>query len=1178
MAGENLNYNLNIGISQAEQSLGKISQQINKLGDKSKANSGIVNQRDLVSMSKGLQDAVNQVNALQGQFGKLQSSSPFKNKLGIQIAKANLEEYRKEVNRVVSDANRALAGTSVKPNKQFQSNYHAIGAPKQNNYERIFSDSDSFSKAMASQRQQIRSEQRQALNMAEKANRGYINGADMGRIQSAGKNLQHHRQLQDDLISQQGERKTRLMAIDKQLGSMPASDANTPKYKGLVEESTRLQKEYQDLGKTIGDLNKSFDVLARLSSSKENIQAVTPRRGSMASIAYDRAPSLAMGIVGVTAGVVANDYSKGGQIKQQEAGDFRSIGTGTGSFDYVGTRRRAERAGYGYGMTGSDMLSTENAFMTGTGIRNESSLIDAAKSTALLSRSTGQSMQDASSLTANYAVGTNGASANSLRQFQEIFVGGLKQSGMVGQSKEQLTAMTSLLGAVSQNRGSLTANEANQFASMQSLLGKSGDKSMQGQQGAQMLSSLDAGIRSSGDNPAYMTAMQMYNPRKYNGTMAGYLNMQVASQQGLTNKDNVGAWNAMGRMAGFQNMTKEQREAGYSGLAKRMWGTNLNMQQAGYLDKISNNGQLSKALSSSQMKHLRSLGTTEEQRNLKGYNSTQDSKEQKYNAALQQTQTRMNDLGAGVKALIAPVYMATGGFGTLIRATGALVAAFGSAAASMGLAGGIKDAATIGSTAEARGMSRSAVLAERYRNSKFGKSKLGQKLSGYATEAKGSFDEASGKSSSANASSETNQGRNSVPDEESTKENVAKDTAVNNKSTNTLSRGMQDSATLGASLRNPNSTSSKAYSIINPKTGQPFVYKGNVKNASEQTPRNVSSIINPKTGKPFPRQSHSMDSQVNSKENLGESATNDVKAKGFRGRLGEYASTVSRKSGGFLGKVANKASGLTSKVTESKVGGGLLKTAGTVGKVADRAMPWLAAGLGAFDTYSQYQTDKQNKVSTKTRRSDVGQGLGSTAGGIAGATLGSFLGPLGMIAGSAIGGWAGGKLGGWLGGATAGSGESNKSSKKKESSVHRKEEDSLSTKEQAAQKQRARNIKDDKSVADEYMRLYTGPYKNKVNGGRTQERESSDDSSSDSPGKGSILDTKAVNLLKATSSNLASQSANGSGGTLQVVVSGTVNHQGTVTDMSQVEASTTAVGNIPIDLLSKINPNETVRR
>lgn len=225
-----------------------------------------------------------------------------------------------------------------------------------------------------------------------------------------------------------------------------------------------------------------------------------------------------------------------------------------------------------------------------------------------------------------------------------------------------------------------------------------------------------------------------------------------------------------------------------------------------------------------------------------------------------------------------------------------------------------------------------------------------------------------------------------------------------------------------------------------------------------------------------------------------------------------------------------KATKLTSAVANnskfnafrSTTTGLLERGSNALGKVAPYA-------YGAYEGY-QAITDKENR----------GQHIGKGIGSIAGTAIGSLFGLPGMV----IGGMAGDAIGSGVGSLF-------------DNKAVDKDDQSNTNKKSAIEKQREKNIKDDTTLTDKQLRALN---KN-LNGGSGSTGSRSSTTGTSPYDKALSEQGKSKKESKSSSST--------------VVVSGTINHTGSVADTSQLQANTQSALN---NLLSVPNANEQTRK
>ena len=259
------------------------------------------------------------------------------------------------------------------------------------------------------------------------------------------------------------------------------------------------------------------------------------------------------------------------------------------------------------------------------------------------------------------------------------------------------------------------------------------------------------------------------------------------------------------------------------------------------------------------------------------------------------------------------------------------------------------------------------------------------------------------------------------------------------------------------------------------------------------------------------------------------------------GKVGNYLRNtkvgqgVSGAATSFLG--SNLVTGTTAKATKLSNAVANSSKLNAIRGFTTNALERGSSALGriapyAYGAYEGYQaiTDKQN------RGSHIGGGIGS----IAGTALGSFFGgPIGTV----LGGMAGDAIGSGIGSLF-------------DNKTIDKDDQAMTNKKSAIEKQREKNIKDDSTLTDKQLRALN---KN-LNGSSNSGTRSS--TTGTSPYDKALSDQAKTKKEAKSSSNT-------------VVVSGTINHTGSVADASQLQANTQNALN---NLLSVPNANEQTRK
>ena len=456
-------------------------------------------------------------------------------------------------------------------------------------------------------------------------------GDELGGFDETGKSAKRASQEQqrDEFLAQGQDYTSRRQALESK-SNLSADDKN---------ELGMLKNEIENNDKLVRSIKSEIDMTARLEkefvklkNAEGDIKEVTPsRRSAFATYA----------MVGAVRGMSTN----GQQILAAQQADTRAISASSGQYNSYQVRKQAESAGLPYGISGSEMLANESAFIQGAGNNGEADRTLAGERTGILSRLTGATAEDSRSLTSSYAQNVNGASGQGLQQFQQVFEGAMSKSDMTKYGASQVKALDTLISTVARNNGgSLSQAQAEDLARTQGQLAASGDKALMGENGANTLSTIDSSIRNGGQNQFLRTAFLMSNPERYGNGIEGWANMQGDMQKGATPEN-------LQRLFG----KNAQRKNGFGGISSKAYnqimGQNLDItgEKAGKIaDALAKNG--GKQLSKKQMKDI---GVTYEDGQYKEYSDSSDGKNDRNAASTEQASARLGQWSQAIKTNIA---------------------------------------------------------------------------------------------------------------------------------------------------------------------------------------------------------------------------------------------------------------------------------------------------------------------------------------------------------------------------------------------------------------------------------------------------------------------------------------------------------------------------------------------
>lgn len=270
------------------------------------------------------------------------------------------------------------------------------------------------------------------------------------------------------------------------------------------------------------------------------------------------------------------------------------------------------------------------------------------------------------------------------------------------------------------------------------------------------------------------------------------------------------------------------------------------------------------------------------------------------------------------------------------------------------------------------------------------------------------------------------------------------------------------------------------------------------------------------------------------------------------GRMARTLSTVDRGINATVGT----ASKIGNAVTATKIGGAVVNGASKVGGTLAKGVGMfgkLAPGLSLLGNALDIGTNVTNmfdpKATAQSRNSGrggmVGMGIGGTIGGL----IGSVVPGAGTVVGASIGASLGNIVGNGIGGLFKGKNSSTTSN-----------ESALADKRLQAEKLRQQNIKNDDAVVDKWGRVKS-PFET-FKGGTTKTKSAD---SSTSPFEASSGSAEGGKKGKGSTSDV------------NIVVSGTIKHEGKVDTAEDLSASISGDTGIPANLFSILGANETAR-
>ncbi|AOZ62351.1 tail lysin 1 [Bacillus phage SBP8a] len=445
---------------------------------------------------------------------------------------------------------------------------------------------------------------------------------------------------------------------------------------GIDAELTARKKLNNSLDETTANMDRFNQSLLDANVS------VKPERGTVRGMMYERAPAIALAIGGAITATIGKLYSDGGNHSKAMRPDETYVGQQTGAVgaNWRPYRTQTMRSGLGkhLGFTGQEMMEFQSNYLSANGYHGAEDMKAATTGQATFARATGLGADDVKDFF-NTAYRSGGIEGNQTKQFQNAFLGAMKQSGAVGREKDQLKALNGILTSMSQNR-TVTNQEMMRTMGLQSTISATGVSSLQGTKGGALMEQLDTGIREGFNDPQMRVLFGQGT--KYQG-MKGRAQLRKQMEKGISDPDNLSTLIEAAKAQAPSGDKEEQAEV-LATLASKM-GVNMSSQQAGGLLGMDPKS-LTKENIDKVMKDGLKEGSIESAKRDKAYSDSKASVDNASEAATAKQSTELNDMGSKLReanvalgGLPAPMYAAIAAVVAFTAAVAGSAAMFGGA-------------------------------------------------------------------------------------------------------------------------------------------------------------------------------------------------------------------------------------------------------------------------------------------------------------------------------------------------------------------------------------------------------------------------------------------------------------------------------------------------------------------
>lgn len=460
----------------------------------------------------------------------------------------------------------------------------------------------------------------------------------------------------------------------------------------LVHQRDLLKTQNDSIDKYTKRLNSVKQNYDKLEKSLNSPDAKYAPSSGLSGMIYNRSQRIANGIVYGGAASAFGLGMVGNGIIGQNQPITRAMGANNGTYNSRVAQLAAQRAGMQYGLSGSDMLSSEASYMSGAGYTNASDMAQAGINTGMFAKTTGMTVDQSNALTS--VVANSNGDAKDLKGVQDTFYGALKQAGLTSRANGQATQLSSILGTYAGLRGGqVTGDGMNGQVAMQSALGSTGNSGLLGQNGANFMNQMNSSIIGQGANSQFMQlALRNSDPTKYGGSYQGYANIIDQTQKGLDGTN-------LKAITNFSSIMGGPRSASYMASSiNSNFGTNITTETAQSIQGLVKSGKLDGLDTKGAIKAMQQSGAITADEAKKMQQGSSDATYDKGNAAFEKAATTVGNL---TRELTSMMKVTTGGSATITLLGGAALGAagaLGKIALSTGLSNAIRNGVTGGGT------------------------------------------------------------------------------------------------------------------------------------------------------------------------------------------------------------------------------------------------------------------------------------------------------------------------------------------------------------------------------------------------------------------------------------------------------------------------------------------------
>lgn len=410
--------------------------------------------------------------------------------------------------------------------------------------------------------------------------------------------------------------------------------------KGIEQEIEARKKFNQTLNDTIENLKAKTE---QLNNSNVKVEA---DRNSTAGVIASRAPSIAIAGIGSAMAAMGGLYAKGATANAGMRDSTISLGQRTGNGDFRAIRKEAQMMGIEkqLGYKGADMLQFQEDALSNIGFTNKEDLTANTRALAEGSRAVPVDSETLSGFMNDQMRRGAVSGKDQIKAIQEGFLGAIQKSGMVGREKEQLNALKTLSDQSFSGRNG-SNEELKQQMAMLTLLNKTGSRAVQGEQGAELMTSLSAGIQGSVWNNK--ASLLLGKGSQYQG-LSGMYDLAGKQEEGATPEN-------LQKIIGSVQKAVPNDEKGQKYVLKsamhELFGTNATNDQVDGIMKAYGNGNLNEENINKIMNESESTGKDKYKKNADDYANSKEGMANRSEAVTEKQASGINDYGDALRGI-----------------------------------------------------------------------------------------------------------------------------------------------------------------------------------------------------------------------------------------------------------------------------------------------------------------------------------------------------------------------------------------------------------------------------------------------------------------------------------------------------------------------------------------------